>query len=153
MSNVICLIHLIYLDRMPAVAQLSPIPKGTFKTHWTLGDVEVIVQVYISNRFIELIYGALPVIQVSATEPHWWQVNFGSGDALMPSDSEPLPKSMLIQICVAIWRDKSIIIVRLSCNGTCQTHDLKIPKYFIIAEKIANGSLVTQTHLGTPLSR
>ena len=34
---------------------------------------------------------------------HWWSVNIGSGDGLVPSGNKPLPEPMLTQISVAIW--------------------------------------------------
>ena len=35
---------------------------------------------------------------------HWWSVNIGSGNGLVPSGNKPLPEPMLTQISVAIWR-------------------------------------------------
>ena len=37
-------------------------------------------------------------------EPHEWQVNFGLGNGLMPSNKKTLPALILIQIYVATWR-------------------------------------------------
>ena len=37
------------------------------------------------------------------TRPHRWLVNIGSGNALVPLGSKPLPKPMLTLIYVAIW--------------------------------------------------
>ena len=34
---------------------------------------------------------------------HWWSVNIGSGNGLVPSGNKPLPEPMLTQISVAIW--------------------------------------------------
>ena len=31
------------------------------------------------------------------------EVNIGSGDGLVPSGNKPLPESLVIQICVAVW--------------------------------------------------
>ena len=35
---------------------------------------------------------------------HWWSVNIGSGNGLVPSGNKPLPESMLTQISDVIWR-------------------------------------------------
>ena len=34
---------------------------------------------------------------------HWWSVNIGSGNGLVPSGNKPLPEPMLTDISVAIW--------------------------------------------------
>ena len=34
---------------------------------------------------------------------HWWSVNIGSGNGLVPSGNKPLPEPMLTQISVDIW--------------------------------------------------
>ena len=41
---------------------------------------------------------------VFVTGPHWWSVNIGSGNGLVPSGSKPLPVPMLTQIYVTIWQ-------------------------------------------------
>ena len=33
-------------------------------------------------------------LQVNATRPHWWLVNIGSGNGLVPSGTKPLPELM-----------------------------------------------------------
>ena len=35
---------------------------------------------------------------------HWWSVNIGSGNGLVPSGNKPLPEPMLTQISVSTWR-------------------------------------------------
>ena len=35
---------------------------------------------------------------------HWWAVNNGSDNGLVPSGNKSLPEPMLTQIFVAIWR-------------------------------------------------
>ena len=42
--------------------------------------------------------------EVHAREPHWWKVDIGSGNGLMPSGNKSLPEPMLTQISIAIWR-------------------------------------------------
>ena len=42
-------------------------------------------------------------LQVILFGPHWWQVNIGSGNGLVPSGNKPLPEPMLTQIYVTIW--------------------------------------------------
>ena len=40
---------------------------------------------------------------MNVTGLHWWSVNIGSGDGLVPSGNKPLPEPMLTQIYVAKW--------------------------------------------------
>ena len=35
---------------------------------------------------------------MNVTGPHWWSVNIGSGNGLVPSGNKPLPEPMLAQI-------------------------------------------------------
>ena len=41
---------------------------------------------------------------MNVTGPHWWSVNIGSGNDLVPSGNKQLTGPMLTQIFVAIWR-------------------------------------------------
>ena len=43
-------------------------------------------------------------IALNVTGLHWWSVNIGSGNGLVPSGNKPLPEPMLIKISNAIWR-------------------------------------------------
>ena len=38
--------------------------------------------------------------QVNATRPHWWLVNVGSGNGLVPLGNKPLPEPLMTQINV-----------------------------------------------------
>ena len=40
---------------------------------------------------------------MNVTGLHWWSVNIGSGNGLVPSGNKPLPDPMLTQIFVATW--------------------------------------------------
>ena len=40
--------------------------------------------------------------QMRATGAYWWEVNTGSGDGLVPTGSNPIPKPTLTQFCIAI---------------------------------------------------
>ena len=42
-------------------------------------------------------------ILMNVTWLHWWSVNIGSGNGLVPWGNKPLPESLLMQIFVAIW--------------------------------------------------
>ena len=59
--------------------------------------------------FLKLIKGinflSTPVkwSKVNATNPRWWQDNFGLGYGLMASGNKPLPELMLTQIYFTIW--------------------------------------------------
>ena len=46
--------------------------------------------------------GKSTLVQVMAGL-HWWSVNIGSGNGLVPSGNKPLPEPMLTQIFVATW--------------------------------------------------
>ena len=41
---------------------------------------------------------------MSLTGLHWWSVNIGSGNGLVPSGNKPLPEPVLTKISNAIWR-------------------------------------------------
>ena len=69
-------------------------------THWPLGDFTEILD-NLSFKLILVIDGWCS--QMNATEPHWWKINIGSGNGLVPSGNKPLPEPMLTQIYVAIW--------------------------------------------------
>ena len=74
-------------------------------THWPLGNEAVTLNWWFSNScqgYIEHFVWNCP--QVNATGLHWWYVNIGSGNGLVPSGNKPLPEPMLIQIFVAILR-------------------------------------------------
>ena len=38
---------------------------------------------------------------------HWWSVNIGSGNGLLPDRNKPLPEPMSTQIFVAKWRHEA----------------------------------------------
>ena len=38
------------------------------------------------------------LLNVIITGPHWWSVNIGLGNGLVPNGTKPLPEPMLIQI-------------------------------------------------------
>ena len=40
---------------------------------------------------------------MKVTGLHWWSVNIGSGNGLVPSGTKPLPEPVLTQISIAIW--------------------------------------------------
>ena len=41
---------------------------------------------------------------MNVTGLHWWSVNIGSGNGLVPSGNKPLPEPTLSKIPVAVWR-------------------------------------------------
>ena len=53
----------------------------------------VIFKLYIKNRYLEHFLWNCP--QVNATRPHWWLVNIGSVNGLVPNGTKPLPEPML----------------------------------------------------------
>ena len=42
-----------------------------------------------------------PIMNVTGL--HWWSVNIGSGNGLVPAGNKPLPEQILTEIYVAIW--------------------------------------------------
>ena len=54
------------------------------------------VQTYFTNRYLEDFMWNYP--QVNAEETHWWHVNTGSDNGLVPTGNKPLPEPMLTQI-------------------------------------------------------
>ena len=40
---------------------------------------------------------------MSATNHHWWLINIGSGNGLLPLGNQPLPEPVLTQMYVAVW--------------------------------------------------
>ena len=61
-------------------------------THWPLGVAAEIL----NEQFFRLI-SMWNCSQVNATRPHWWLVNIGSGNGLVPSGNTPLPEPILTQ--------------------------------------------------------
>ena len=47
---------------------------------------------------------------MNVTGPYWWLVSIGSGNGLVPSGNKSLPKPMLTQTYVDIWRHKATVI-------------------------------------------
>ena len=70
-------------------------------THLSIRYFEVNSYVYFSNWYLEHFQWNWP--ELSAKEPHWWQVNSGSGNGLLLSDNKPLPKPVLVQFYRPQW--------------------------------------------------
>ena len=74
-------------------------------THWPL---EIWKKVWICNfqtnfRDWWLRHHLWNCSDMNVTGLHWWSVNIGSGNGLVPLGNKPLPEPMLTQIYVAIW--------------------------------------------------
>ena len=56
---------------------------------------------YVIVKWILVIdgWGISCEIALNITGLHWWSVNIGSGNDLVPSGNKPLPEPMLTQIC------------------------------------------------------
>ena len=67
------------------------------RLYYQIGDFET----HNSNRYLGKSLGIFH--QVDATRPHWWLVNIGSGNGLVPSGNKPLSESMLTQIYVYVY--------------------------------------------------
>ena len=46
--------------------------------------------------------------KMNATRPHWWSVNLGSGNGLVPSGNKPLPEPMLTKFYDIIWHHNGL---------------------------------------------
>ena len=46
---------------------------------------------------------------MNITEPHWWHVNIGSANDLVPLGNKPLPVPMLTKPYGTIWRHKDTV--------------------------------------------
>ena len=75
-------------------------------SHWPLGDSNTILDRSFSSSFQWLMVEASLVrfSQMNITGHYWWKINIGSGNGLVPSGNKPLPKPVLTQIYVAMWR-------------------------------------------------
>ena len=66
-------------------------------THWPLGNLnEIFRHVIFKQDFSDwwlrhLLWNCL---NMNVTGLHWWSVNFGSGNGLVPSGNKPLPEPM-----------------------------------------------------------
>ena len=47
---------------------------------------------------------------LNVTGLHWWSVNIGSSNGLVPSGNKPLPEPMLTHISVTTWHQKATIM-------------------------------------------
>ena len=68
--------------------------------HWT-DDQSTLVQIMACCRQMRHLLWNCPNINVTGL--HWWSVNIGAGNGLLPDGTKPLPAPMLTQISVAIW--------------------------------------------------
>ena len=71
---------------------------------------------------------------MNATRPHWYLVNIGLGNGLVPSGNNPLPEPMLTQIYIVIWRHYAIYIKVWMCNSISQ----KITIHSLIVDKLCS---------------
>ena len=74
-------------------------------TYWPLGDLKEILNNFhanFSDQWLRYLMWNCPLMNFTGL--HWWSVNIGSGNGLVPSGNKPLPGPMLTQISVAIWR-------------------------------------------------
>ena len=74
-------------------------------THWPLREATWILNLYFSiicqGYWSWAFHVKLPSDECH--KHHWWLVNVGSGNGLVPSGNKPLPEPMLTQFCITIW--------------------------------------------------
>ena len=59
---------------------------------------------YVIFKWIFMVEASLVKLSnMDITGLHWWSVNIGPGNGLVPPGNKPLPELMLTQIFVAIW--------------------------------------------------
>ena len=100
----------VFIPHVPSVLLLvwSTHRQSETLAHWLvpgrLGGTfrKVILQDDLSDWWLR--YRLWNCAQINITGPHWWKVNIGSGDGLVPSGIKPLLELMLTQINVAVWR-------------------------------------------------
>ena len=80
-------------------------------THWTLGDLKAILGKQFSNYFSDwwLRYLLWNCSQMNITEPHWWWINIGSDNGLVPSGNKPIHEPMLTQVFIALWYHQATV--------------------------------------------
>ena len=69
---------------------------ATKLTHWPLGNLNEILDIKFQTDFSDwwlrhLLWNCL---NMNVTGLHWWSVNIGSGNGLVPSVNKPLPEPM-----------------------------------------------------------
>ena len=65
-------------------------------THWPLVDAVVNLNLYFTNTSQGYVSWAL--LLVNAAKPHQWLVNFGPGNGFVPSDTEPSPEQISVEL-------------------------------------------------------
>ena len=60
------------------------------------------LQTHIKDKYLQHFLENCP--HVNTKSVHWWLVNIGSGNDLVPSGTKPLPELIVIQFFVAMWR-------------------------------------------------
>ena len=87
---------------------MSSHPHGTaigLLTHWPLGVMAVFLLsvFFFQNHYTELYLecSLWNCSQTNTTGPHWWLVNIGLGNGLVPSGNKPLSETMSTHIYVA----------------------------------------------------
>ena len=82
-----------WLDQLGAV--VNSLAPGKFE--WKFRHV-------IFKQILVIDDGEICCLNMYVTGLHWWSVNIGSGNGLVPDGTKPLPEPALTQISVAIWR-------------------------------------------------
>ena len=67
---------------------------------------------------------------MNVTGLHWWPVNIGSGNGLLPSGNKPLPEPMVTQIFVA-RKGMSFVYLHHSIVVSCSIYDFGVIRYLI----------------------
>ena len=131
------------------------------KFEWNFRHV-IFKQILVIDGWLRHLLWNCPNMNVTGL--HWWSVNIGSGDGLVPSGNKPLPEPMLTQISVrhhwcAQWLcteqhlGKNIIhimtkIINVLTHKVCQTHIISMTINLII-----NGYGTEQTTLSPHLKQ
>ena len=103
------------------ITQLSDVlkhPQGLELTHWplALGDLNGILEKHFLIKFYPLMaeVSSVKLPQVIATGPHWWQVNTGSGNGLVPAVRQQIitgANADMVLCCYIVSLDNNELII------------------------------------------
>ena len=74
-------------------------------THWLWENVATVKNCNIWSRFMDRYLERFlwSRFYVNATRPHWWYVNIGPGNDLVPAGNKSAPELLLTQVPAVIW--------------------------------------------------
>ena len=88
-----------------------------------------------ANSTLKHIFGIQHFIwhwpRVNVAGPHWWQVNFGEGNSLMPSGNKPLPEPVMTKCDNTMkWPDQCVNFLTRWRHSKWPTRFCQISRHF-----------------------